>query len=208
MVSRDYRSQIENLRERAQTSDQIDDTDGELLIEFSDTMDLLGSKYSDKRHKKLLGHCVWLAEAVGGLEDALEDRDAAEDLVRYIHREYEKEETNRDNRIALRMFGEHVTEGDGKPDSIEWISSTYSSTYDPAPDPNQMLGWDDHIVPMIEETRNSRDAALKATAWNLGARPHDTIRRPKPSSIYLLGMFVPVGEFYDELVPAHRVERS
>lgn len=71
------------------------------------------------------------------------------------------------------MFGEHVTEGDGKPDSIDWIPSTYSSTYDPAPDPSKMLRWKEEALPMIDSTRNSRDAALIATAWNLGARPFE-----------------------------------
>ncbi|WP_306058544.1 tyrosine-type recombinase/integrase [Natronococcus wangiae] len=170
MSSRDYRAQIENLRKRAQTSNDISDEDGELLIKFSNTLDLLRSEYTDSRHKKLLGNCVRLAEEVGGLADALEDRDAAEDLVRYIHREYENEESNRDYRIALRMFGEHTTDGDGKPDSIDWISSTYSKGYNPAPDPSKMLRWEEDVLPMIEETRNSRDAALIASAWNLGTR--------------------------------------
>lgn len=173
MTSRNFRSHIENLRERARTSDDISDADAELLIEFSDRMDLLKSDYTDSRHKKLLGNCVRLAEEVGGLAEALEDREAAETLVRYINRTYDNEESNRDYRIALRMFGEHVTDGDGKPDSIDWISSTYSRTYDPAPNPSNMLHWEDHVLPMIDETRNSRDAAIIATAWNLGARPFE-----------------------------------
>lgn len=173
MTSRNFRSNIENLRDRARTGDDISDADGELLIEFSDRMDLLKSDYTDSRHKKLLGNCVRLAEEVGGLADALENRDAAETLVRYINRTYDNEESNRDYRIALRMFGEHVTDGDGKPDSIDWISSTYSRTYDPAPNPSDMLHWEDHVLPMIDETRNSRDAAIIATAWNLGARPFE-----------------------------------
>jgi hypothetical protein len=84
--SRDYRPQIENLRERAYDSDAIAERDGELLVEFSDRIDLLRSEYGDARHKKLLGNCVRLAEAVDvRLADALDDRDAAEDIVRYIH---------------------------------------------------------------------------------------------------------------------------
>ncbi|ADD03645.1 integrase family protein [Natrialba magadii ATCC 43099] len=173
MSNRDYRSQIENLRERARTSDEISNEDGEALIKFSNRMDLLRSEYGDARHKKLLGNCVRLAEAVGGLADALDNRDSAEQVVRYINRTYENEESNRDYRIALRMFGEHTTDGEGKPDSIDWIPSTYSSDYNPKPDPSNMLRWDEEIVPMIDETRNSRDAALIATAWNLGARPYE-----------------------------------
>lgn len=173
MPERNFRSHIENLQERARTSEKISDADGELLIDFSDQMDLLQSEYTDSRHKKLLGNCVRLAENVGGLAEALEEKSAAEDIVRYINRTYDNEESNRDYRISLRMFGEHVTEGDGKPDSIEWIPSTYSRNYDPAPDPSNMLQWEEDVVPMIEETRNSRDAAMIATAWNLGARPFE-----------------------------------
>ncbi|WP_254530438.1 tyrosine-type recombinase/integrase [Natrinema gelatinilyticum] len=173
MSSRDYRSQIKNLRERARMSDDISEEDGELLIVFSDTMDLLRSEYGDPRHKKLLGNCVRLAEEVGGLADALEDRKAAEQIIRYINREYDNEESNRDYRIALRMFGERVSDGEGKPDSIDWIPSTYSSDYNPAPNPGDMLRWDEDVLPMIEETRNSRDAAIIAVAWNLGARPFE-----------------------------------
>ncbi|WP_436343973.1 tyrosine-type recombinase/integrase [Natronorubrum sp. FCH18a] len=173
MPDRDYRTVIETHRERARSSDDISDEDGELLLEFSDTMDLLRSEYGDARHKKLLGNCVRLAEEVGGLADALEDRDAAEEIVRYINRTYENEESNRDYRIAFRMFGERVTDGNGKPDSIDWVPSTYSSDYNPVPDPNKMLRWEEEVLSMIDETRNSRDAAIIAVAWNLGARPFE-----------------------------------
>ncbi len=33
-----------------------------------------------------------------------------------------------------------------------------------------MLHWEEHVLPMLEHTRNSRDAAMITTAWNLGAR--------------------------------------
>lgn len=173
MPTRDYRTQIENLRERARTSEAISEDDGDLLIKFSNRMDLLQSDYTDARHKKLLGNCVRLAEEVGGLTAALENRKAAEEFVMYINREYDNEESNRDYRIALRMFGEHATDDDGKPDSIDWISSTYSRSYDPAPDPSNMLRWEEEVLPMIDATRNSRDAAIIAVAWNLGARPFE-----------------------------------
>lgn len=173
MPPRDYRSQIETYRERARTSEDISEADSELLIEFSDRMDLLQSRIGEYRHRDLLGYGVRLAENVGGLADALEDRDAAEDIVRYINRTYDNEDTNRDYRDALRQFGERVTDEEGKPDSIEWIPSGHSRNYDPAPNPSDMLHWEEDVLPMIEHTRNSRDAAMIATAWNLGARPFE-----------------------------------
>lgn len=161
------------MRERVLTSDTISEDDAELLLKFSDRMDLLQSQVGEFRHKALLGYCVRLAENVGGLTQALEDREAAEEIVRYINRTYDNEETNRDYRDALRQFGERMYDGEGKPDSIEWIPSGHSRNYDPAPNPSDMLHWEEHVLPMIESTKNSRDAALIATAWNLGARPFE-----------------------------------
>jgi hypothetical protein len=79
-------------------------------------MDLLRSDYTDSRHKKLLGNCVRLAEEAGELVDAPENRDGAETSIGYINRTYDSEEPNRDHRIALRIFGESVTDVDGKND--------------------------------------------------------------------------------------------
>ncbi|MEA5406977.1 hypothetical protein VB773_04890 [Haloarculaceae archaeon H-GB2-1] len=99
------RTQIENYRDRIRESDEITKDDADVLIEFSDQMDLLKSEYSDLRHRDLLGHCTRIAENVGGLADALEDHDAAEEIVRWINRTHENEWTNADYRAALRVFG-------------------------------------------------------------------------------------------------------
>jgi len=166
------RTQIENYRDRIRYSDQIMGRDAELLIEFSDQLDLLKSEYSDLRHRDLLGRCTRIAENVGGLADALEDRDAAEDVVRWINREYENEWTNADYRDAFRVFAGHVTDGDveDKPDSIAWVPSGTSNSHDPRPNPADMLSWEDDAKPMIDETKNARDAALIAVAFDSGAR--------------------------------------
>lgn len=73
-----------------------------------------------------------MAEQVGGLAAARKDRDAAENIVRWINRKYDNEETNRDYRIALRIFGKHTTEGDNQPPSIDWISGQTSRSYNPS----------------------------------------------------------------------------
>jgi integrase len=172
------RRQLENLHDRIETSDELDDDDREALQEFSDRLALLRSEYSTQRHEKLLRHCTIAAEEVGGLADALDDRDAAEELVRWLNREYTNEETNRDYRIALRMFGKRLAEIDGDiptddkgvPGSLSWIPTTTSRNYDPTPDPAEMLEWEDDILPMIDVTMNARDAALIAVAWDSGAR--------------------------------------
>ncbi len=161
---------------------EVSDKDRDLLIAFDERMSLLPSEYGKQRREKLLRHCTIIAEAERNhLAKALEDREAAEDIVRWIHREHDPEdtpETNKDYRIAFRMFGKRVVEGgydvptddDGIPESLSWIPTTTSRNYDPKPDPGEMLDWDDEVVPMIEETMNARDAALIAVAFDSGAR--------------------------------------
>ncbi|WP_058825923.1 tyrosine-type recombinase/integrase [Haloferax sp. Q22] len=166
----DTRAKVESLRERIQDSNDISEEDREVLLQFSDTIYLLKSEYTDHRHDKLLRHCTRIAEEVGGLADTLEDRDATEDIVRWINQTYTNEYTNHDYRTALRVFGRRVSEDDEIPGSIEWIPSGTSSSHDPVPNPSEMLKWEEDVLPMIEETRNARDAALVAVAFDAGAR--------------------------------------
>ncbi|PAU83189.1 integrase [Halorubrum salipaludis] len=166
----DIRKQIRNLQDRIEKSSDIKKEDKEILLAFSDRIDLLKSEYTDHRHNKLLRHCTIMAEEVGGLADAFEDRSAAEDIVRWINRTYDNENTNSDYRTALRVLGKRVYEGDGYPPGIEWVPSGTSNSYNPVPDPSNMLDWKEDVLPMIEETMNTRDAALIAMAFDSGAR--------------------------------------
>jgi len=168
----DPRSQIETLRNRLDAGErEIDDQeDVDILLEFSDQLDLLSSEYSDHRHLKLLRHCTRMAEEVGGLADALDDRDAAEEIVRWIHRTYDNEETNRDYRSAIRVFGKRTIRADEPPESIAWVPTGTSNSYDPIPNESEMLSWEDEVLPMIEECRNPRDAACLALQFEAGLR--------------------------------------
>lgn len=167
----DWRS-VRSLRGRC-FLDDVSEADAEALMAFSREVELRASDYTVARHEKLLGHLVRLAEDVGGLADALTDKDAAERLVRHIHSEFDNEEYNRDHRLALRVFGRLLTDGDEPPDSLDWISSTYSNDYDPTPLPENMLRWEDDIRPMIDACHNSRDKAYIALGWDLGPRPSE-----------------------------------
>lgn len=116
-----------------------------------------------------------MAEEVGGLSASLVERDAAEKIVRWINKTYENEETNRDYRVALRVFGRRTTDDgvDGPnspPEPIDWVPSGTSSTYDPSPEPGDMLRWDEDVIPMVEAAENPRDAALVTLAFDLGPR--------------------------------------
>ena len=166
----DIRKQIQNLRDRIRESSDIKQEDKEILIDFSDRLDLLKSEYTDHRHNKLLRHCTIIAEQVGGLSNALKNREAAEEIVRWINRTYDNENTNSDYRTALRVFGKRVDESDGYPPGIGWVPSGTSNSYSPVPDPSKMLDWNEDVLPMIDSTRNARDAALIAMAFDSGAR--------------------------------------
>lgn len=166
---------IEALRERIKENGdgaKISDADRDILLDFSDELYLRKSQYSDHRHEKLLRHCVRIAEHVGGLADSLTDREQAEEIVRWINKTYDNEETNRDYRVALRVFGRRVSEENDEkpPSSLEWIPSGTSRSYNPQPRPGDMLRWEDDVLPMIEATHNNRDAAIIATAFDAGAR--------------------------------------
>jgi len=161
---------LTNLQDRIDESEELSQPDREVLHAFDNRLALLGSKYGKERRLKLLRHCVRMAEEVGGLADTLDDRTAAENIVRWIHDTYDNEESNRDYRVALRMFGKHVSDGDDISDSISWVSATTSKDYNPMPNPAKMLWWDEHIQPMLDECRHARDKALIAVAWDSGAR--------------------------------------
>lgn len=181
------RSKINNLNERikkrSDLSDEtpdsgdyprISDEDAEALLEFSKQLDLLSSEYSDYRHEKLLRHCVIMAEEVGGLAEALEDRDAAEDIVRWINTERGTdeyaEETNHDYRVALRIFGKRTLKLDEVPESLAWIPTGTSNSHDPTPRRADMLEWEEAEKMAKEGTNNPRDAALITVSYELGPR--------------------------------------
>lgn len=167
----DPRQRVDDLCEQLQTGSRGGtDPDRSVLLEFSDQLDLLSSQYSDHRHEKLLRHCTRIAEECGGLAEAVEDRDAAENIVRWINRSYDNEETNRDYRSALRVFGKRLDRADEVPDSLAWVPTGTSSNYDPMPSEHDMLDWDDDVRPMLDAAGNERDRALIAVQFDGGLR--------------------------------------
>lgn len=172
----DIEHQIDSLRDRAE-----DLPASEEILEFSNRMFLQSSDFTDVRHRKLLGNIVRTEEGaveddIGSVADTLTDREVAEDLVRWIHRTYDNEESNRDYRLALRVFGREVagddleTDDNGIPTTLSWISTTYSSNYDPTPEPRNMLRWGSDVQEMLNAAANTRDAAAIALAFDAGPR--------------------------------------
>lgn len=121
---RDPEQTVKNLRDQLQNgSRDIDcDADRGILLHFSDQLALRRETYGYHRHEKLLRQCIRIAEhAPTSIAAALEDKGAAEAIVRWIHEEYdlaETPETNQGYRVALRVFGRRATDGDDLPSSI------------------------------------------------------------------------------------------
>jgi integrase len=172
---------LDRLHAAIESANDLPERDRELLLRFDDRITL--QQYSAQRREKLLRHCKILAGVTdtdsGGAPDdtpdvslgaVLEDEAAARTMARWINRTYDNEETNRDYRIALRVFAKHITDGDEVPDSVAWVPSGTSRSYDPTPDPAKMLEWEADIRPMLEATLNTRDAALITVAWDAAAR--------------------------------------
>ena len=181
------RDRIDDLRERIRTGgaaayyereqyreDTISDADVDVLLRFSDQLDL--HDYSDNRHEKLLRHATRAAEKVGGLNDALKDRDAAEAIVRWINRTYNNPRTKCDYRLAIRAFGKLALRrdpSDDPPESIAWMSANTPRNYDPQPSRADMLEWQEDVLPLINDgTDNIRNKALFAVQFEGGFRPH------------------------------------
>ena len=161
---------LDRLRDRIEESGDLSDDDRKVLQDFDQRLSLLNTEYSTQRQEKLLRHCTIIAEEVGGLADSLTDRDAAEDILAWINRNYDNPETNKDYRIAFRVLAKRVTDGSETPESVDWVPSSTPRSYNPKPNPAEMLDWEDDTLPMIDATFNSRDAALIAVAWDSGAR--------------------------------------
>ncbi|GGN98588.1 site-specific integrase [Haloarcula pellucida] len=174
---------IDALRERISRSERLCEADKEALTRFSKEMEFLDARYSDKRHIKLLQHCIILAGDSQKyapdelpdvrLVDTFDSETAVKDVGRWIKRNFDNEETKRDYRVAVRMFGEHATEGEEIPEPIQRLSAGTPRNYNPVPDPAKMLWWEEHIQPMVENAHHFRDKAAITVAWDSGARSEE-----------------------------------
>lgn len=180
------KEQTEDLRDALASGERGgSDRDRDLLLDFSDRVRRLRDEYTWYRHLKLLRHGVIASEnAPVDIVDCLTEDEACDVFLDWVHAEYDIEETpytNQDYRVAVRVIGKRTLGHDlareqGEPEDIvpptldRKISTTLPNSHQPKPDPAQMLWWDDHIEPMLERARYSRDQAMIAVAWDLGAR--------------------------------------
>jgi integrase len=188
---------VEALRERisdpdpdAEGIDPEDYTDDrERLLEASKVMGRYRSEWGYNRHRSVLKRLIILSW--GGTDDhgytedemhdaspsaALENREAAGEIVEWIHDHYENPETNRDMRGALRTLGKVLTNDDptdkeaAPPPSIDWVSATLPDNHDPEPSAANMIVEGEMRAMCDDAETNARDAALIAVAWDAGPR--------------------------------------
>lgn len=170
-IMRDPSRELEILREKLKNGERGgSDADREVLLAFDRAMRLIPSEVGEHRALKLMRHATRMAEEVGGLAEALEDREAAEEIKIWIKDTYDNPETNRDYRVALRMVGKRLGESDEIPESLAWIPTGTPNTYDPTPDPAELLERED-VDAMIDACLNNRDKALIAVAFEAGPEP-------------------------------------
>lgn len=174
---------VEAQRDRIREADEIGEETRESLLEASKAMGRHRSTWGHSRHESVLKRLIMLAwggtkydPPAASLADALEDKEAAGELVEWINERYENVESNRDMRNALRLFGKLLANDDptekdaSPPPSLDWISATVPDNYDPRPNPANMISWEE-VREMCEHPEtNARDAALLAVAWDAGPR--------------------------------------
>jgi integrase len=167
---------VDRLRERIADTDDLSAADRDVLTRLSDEIRILGpSQMGAHQHEFILRRLFTMARAVEDVDlaDALTDEGAARRYVAWINAEKTgSPETNKDYRVALRGLGRVLGDGDldELPEALAWVPGGYPDNYDRTPDPNQMLRWDEDVLPMIESAHNARDKALVALAWDLGPR--------------------------------------
>jgi len=191
------KADIEALRDRIRDPDPtvegIDPEDyaedRDLLLKFSKSISPYRSEWGYKRQRSLLTRLIVLSwggtDARGYTEEeihnsslsaALEDREATEEIVEWIHDTYPNEETNRDMRGALRAFGKVLTNDDPTdkeatpPPSINWVPSNLPENYNRVPNRADMITWGEVREMCDHPETNARDAALLAVAWDAGPR--------------------------------------
>lgn len=163
---------IRTLRTKIEDGEHGHAEDRDLLLDFSDRLFEAQPQLGPDRHLKYLRHASKLSEDTGPLRPIVDEPDSegqARDLVRHINTVHDNGHTRRDFRLTLRKLGKLCTPGDDHPPSVAWIPGSMPSGYDPLPDREEILDWEE-VEQMADGARNPRDAALVVVAMELGAR--------------------------------------
>ncbi|UOY10075.1 tyrosine-type recombinase/integrase [Methanonatronarchaeum sp. AMET6-2] len=168
-----FKKSIKNLQENIKASPNITEENGEIILDFM--RDLKLSNYSEARILKLTTHMKRIAEENNtNLKQA--DKDELKDIVEWIYdcKDLKSPETEKDYRIAIRVFYKWLEYGDPKakkyPEKVSWISSTKSTNSKlNKPKPSEMLR-ENEILSLIQNSHNTRDKAMISHLWETGER--------------------------------------
>ncbi|KXB01075.1 hypothetical protein AKJ41_02855 [candidate division MSBL1 archaeon SCGC-AAA259O05] len=168
MPSQDYEKKLEKLRKRISENSNLSPENEGLLQKFSRDMKL--ENYSAGRNHKLTTHIKRIAENVDvKLEEA--GKQEVKEMVEWIHDQGFSPETERDYKVALRVFFKWLRNGDfgskNCPKEVSWISTSLKKRDQKLP--NNLLMEDD-VRKLIENAKNSRCKALISMLWETGAR--------------------------------------
>jgi len=120
MPTIDYEPKLARAEKRIEESDEISDSNRELLWDFKRDLEL--RNYSKGRIYKLISYMKLIAEhADFDLENATEEN--IKDVVAWLNRRDVSKVTKNDTRTILKMFYKWLN-GGSYPDSVEWIKTT------------------------------------------------------------------------------------
>lgn len=94
------------------------------------------------------------------------DREDIENVLIGIQKKSKSEETRHDYKVTLKKFYRWLNGGE-EPDLTKFFKATKNKTKQKLPDE---LLTEEEIIKMIESTRNTKDQALIALCWDIGAR--------------------------------------
>lgn len=168
----DPRTEVDALRDRLAAGERgASDADREFLLGLSNNLDLIPSEIGDYRHRDLLRRGAQISEGVDvALEALVDDREAVEEVVRWVNRTYDNENTNQNFRRDLRAIVNHYLQVDEPAESVAWVPTGTSNDYDPVPSERDLLDYERDLLPMVDACHNRRDKALLKVQFEAGLR--------------------------------------
>ncbi|QCC57378.1 tyrosine-type recombinase/integrase [Natrinema thermotolerans] len=209
----DYKEVIQRKLDLIRETDRIDDESEVKLLEYYDEIQQHNRESTSKqqlsgtRIESYLAHLLRIARETGVLVETLspeDGEDAVDDILEWVDDNYDNGYTIDNYHSSVRSWGRfmapdaEVVAGQVKlPDRIEKVKLGNVEEDQPAPDPTEVLFWND-IVQIIEEgCLDPRTTAMVATLWALGCRPMSEFWELK------FGDFTDQGDHFLVSIPEH-----
>ena len=189
---------IENERKRIAKSEELTEEDRELIQEFDDKLSSHLDTTEGPTHARHLNIVRLAAGHVSGLDRLLVDeedvplrgtsdaqeraQEAAEEYVSALSAHGYADNSMDVFVSSLTKFINAFASVGRIPKWEDILKPTYGER-DPTPEPSSILHWKDHVIPMIETTKNWRDRAVIAVEWSGGFRPESELQRLDVGSV-------------------------